>query len=266
MKTKFLTSVVVAGLFVGFATSASASRGFEGTVNTILGNGASVSCNACHTDGGSSSSATLPMANTYRSARSAGDFTLLGTSDSDGDGYINKLEVNAAAVEFNSSAISPFTKAVAANADANVKALADAAAVSATFADPTGLAGTGKEILGGIKVTLNQADTIFFKAGGVTSLDSVYTVDAAGAGSLLAATDWSASATTGALTVNLAPAGGFPADFVVVRTALSTVAAAPTAFQDPASVVGCVTAGLTTPLLMFLSLLSIGLLVKRKRS
>ena len=265
MKTKFLTSVVVAGLFVGFATSASASSGFESTVNAILGNGASVSCNACHTDGGSSSSATLPMANTYRSARSAGDFTLLGTSDSDGDGYINKLEVNAAGVEFNSSAISPFTKAVAANADANVKALADAAAVSATFADPTGLAGTGKEILGGIKVTLIQADTLYFKAGGVGSTDMVYTVDAAGVGTAVAAADWTVTV-DGGLKINALPAGAVTADYVVVRTAPPTVAAAPTAFQDPASVVGCVTAGLTTPLLMLLSLLSIGLLVKRKRS
>jgi len=112
---------------------------------------------------------------------------------------------------------------------------------------------------------LNQADTIFFKAGGVTSLDSVYTVDAAGAGTPVPAADWTATV-DGGLKINALSAGAVTADYVVIRTAPSTVTAAPTAFQDPASVVGCVTAGLTTPLLMFLSLLSIGLLVKRKRS
>lgn len=261
MKTKILTSLAVAGLFTGFASSALASSGFENTVNQVLGNGASVSCNACHNGGTSAATATFPMANTYRAARTANDFTLIATSDSDGDGYINKFEVNAAATEFNDVAISPFTKAAAANADVNVKALVDTAVVSATFSDPTGLAGTGKEILGGIKVTLNQVDTLYFKAGGVGSTDLIYIVDAAGVGTAVAAADWSATV-DGGLTIMNPPAGGFPVDYVAVRS-VPVVSVLPTNTQV-ASVTGCVTSSVTTPLMMFLGLISLGFFVRRR--
>ncbi|HIP06262.1 MAG TPA: hypothetical protein EYG66_00110 [Mariprofundaceae bacterium] len=263
MNKKILTSLAVAGLFTGLSSPASASSGFESTVNQMLGNGASVSCNACHTDGGSTSSATRPMANTYRAARAANDFTLIATSDSDGDGYINKFEVNAATVEFNVAATSPFTKATGVNAVTTlIKTLADIAAVSAAFADPNGLAGVGKEILGGIKVTLNQVDTIYFKAGGVSSTDTVYTVDAAGVETIAGTADWMATVDGGLQVIN-PPAGGFPVGYVVIRS-VPVVAALPTNTQV-ASVTGCVTSSVTTPLMMVFALLSLGFFARRKK-
>ncbi len=264
MNKKVLTSLAAVGLVTAYATTAMASSGFENTVNSQLGNGASVSCDACHNGATGSSTATFPMANTYRAARTAGDFTLIATSDSDGDGYINKFEVNGAATEFNVATTSPFTKAAAANGDANVKALADTTAVSVTFTDPNGLAGTGKEILGGIKVTLNQADTIYFKAGGVGTTDTVYTVDAAGAGTALASTDWT-SGVDGSLKIMALPAGStFPADIVVVRT-LPATAAAPVLTNGTASTTGCITSSLSTPFMMVFALVSLGFFVRRKK-
>ena len=262
MSKKILTGLAAVGLLTTYTTTAMASSGFEITVNSQLGNGASVSCNACHNGGTSAATATFPMANTYRAARTAGDFTLVATSDSDGDGYINKFEVNATATEFNDAAISPFTKVVAANGDANVKALADASAASATFTDSQGLA-TGKEILGGIKVTLNQADTIYFKAGGVSATDTIYTVDAAGVGTLVAAADWAATA-DGGLQIKALPAGVTTADYVAVRAVPVAVSAAAVT-NGTASVTGCVSSSLSTPLMMVLGLLSLGFFVRRKK-
>ncbi|MDQ7003935.1 MAG: hypothetical protein Q9N67_02995 [Ghiorsea sp.] len=266
MNKKILTGLVVTGLFTGLSTQALASSGFENTLNQQLGNGASVSCNACHSGATTSATATFPMANTYRAARTANDYTLIATSDSDGDGYINKFEVNGAATDFNVVATSPFTKATAANGDASVKTLADNAAVSAAFVDSTTapLATTGQVILGDIKVTLKQADTLYFKAGGVDAAAKIYTVDAAGVGTDVTA-DCTISAVDGSLKVNVAPAGGFPANYVVVQGTPAT-AAAGTIAQETASIYGCTTTSLSTPLLMFLAMLSLGFFVRHRRA
>lgn len=262
MTKKILTGLAAVGFLTTYATAAMASTGFEKTVNVQLGNGANVSCNACHNGGTSTATATFPMAGTYRAARTAGDFTLLATSDSDGDGYINKFEVNIAATEFNDKAISPFTKVTAVNTDINIKALADTGVVSATFADPQGLAATGKEILGGVKVTLNQADTIYFKAGGVSSTDTIYTVDATGVGTAVAAADWAATV-DGGLQIKALPAGATTADYVAVRAV--PVAATAAVTNGIASVTGCISSSLSTPLMMVLALLSLGFFVRRKK-
>jgi len=243
-----------------FSVSAQASSGFEVTLNAALGNGASVSCNACHLGSTSSATATLPMAVTWKNGGRT-DTTLLATSDSDGDGYINQTEVSGSLVEFNDIATSPFTKATAANADANVIAHADNAAASATFTDSTAtpLAATGQIILGDIKVTLNQTDTLYFKAGSVDSAATIYTVDAAGVGTDVTA-DCTISSVDGSLKVNTAPAGGFPADYVVVQGTAST-----TTFSADASVTGCVTSNTTLPLTLFLSMMMTGLVVRNKK-
>ncbi|MDQ7003936.1 MAG: hypothetical protein Q9N67_03000 [Ghiorsea sp.] len=126
MKNIFLTSMFLG--VVGFGavtTQAFASPGFEITLNQQLGNGASVSCNACHSGATNSATATFPMANTYRAARTANDYTLIATSDSDNDGFSNKQEVNGTATDFNVAATTPFTLASGGIALANVYVTGD---------------------------------------------------------------------------------------------------------------------------------------------
>lgn len=257
--------VSLAGLLAAMGLSAQsvmASPSFVNILNTNLGNGATTSCNACHVGGvGSGSTATLPMATTYKSARAAANYALVASSDSDGDGFTNAQEVNAATVNFNDKAITPFTLlAGQAFTGANVKAVADAAAAETAFTDTTGLAGTGQVILGGVKVTLNQADTIYFKAGGVDTTSLIYTVDATGAGTAVAAADWAVNA-NGSLIIKALPAGATTADYVVVDNAIDTTPA----FTKKASVTGCLAETLTTPLLLLLSMLSLGMLLRRKQ-
>jgi len=254
--------LIVAGTLSLGAQLSYASSGFENTVNTQLGNGASVSCNACHSGSQNASTAILPMATTYKSARSAGNFALLASSDSDGDGFTNAQEVSGSLVRFNDSAVSPFTLLTGqAFTGTNIKAVADASAAETTFTDPQGLATTGTSILGGVKVTLNQTDTVYFKAGGVSSTATVYVVDATGAGTALGTTDWTSNV-DGSLKLNALPAGSnFPADLVVVSA--GATAATAVSNSGTASVTGCMTSGGTLPL-MVLSLLGFSLLLRRK--
>lgn len=251
--------MMVAAMTLG-AMQAQASSGFEKSLNTALGNGASVSCNACHNGATNTSTATLPVAVTYKATR---DFAQTATADSDGDGYSNKQEVNASLVEFNDINTSPFTKATGKNASVtNIKALADKKAVETAFTDTTGLTTVGTSVvLGDIKVTLNQVDTVFYKAGGIDSTAQVYIVDAAGAGTLVATGDYIAKS-DGSITIVNPPSGGFPRDYVIVVPKATAVALS----GADASVTGCLLGSATTPLAMLIGLLGMGLILRRRQA
>ena len=79
---------------------------------------------------------------------------------------------------------------------------------------------------------------------------------------LTATTDWVANA-DGSVTIMALPAGNaFPVDIVVEK---GSAAAAPVSTNGTASVTGCVTSSLSTPLMMVFALLSLGFLVRRKK-
>ncbi|OIP99549.1 MAG: hypothetical protein AUK35_06655 [Zetaproteobacteria bacterium CG2_30_46_52] len=247
------SSVLLLGLLV--TNTAEARATYVSPLNAALGS--SVSCEACHIGGPSGSNASYPIASTYRAGLD------LANSDSDSDGYTNKQEASAAMTYFNDPATTPYIlQATTAFAGANTKVIADAAAAETAFADTYSLATGAATILGGVKVTLTQPDSVYFKAGGVNASDLVYTVDVSNFGTLVPASDWSAAA-NGALNILALPAGNLgSADYVVVHTALAVSSGAQPTGEDEGF--ECLIAGMPSTLAMMFAMLGLGFFARRK--
>jgi len=216
-----------------------------------------VSCEACHIGSPSGGNASYPIASTYRAGLN------LANSDSDGDGFTNKQEANGSSLNFNSASATPFTlQTAAAFLGTNARVITDAGAAETAFIDSYSMATGSQVILGGVKVTLNAADTIYFKAGGVNATDSVYTVDASNFGTLVASTDWSAG-TDGSLHILALPAAAGSADYVVVHTAAAVTSGTQPNGEDEE---GCLVTNASTTLLMMFALLAMGLILRRKNN
>ena len=245
-----------------FASQTAQARSqYVGTVNAALGNGASVSCNACHSGSASGGNANLPLASTWRLAAD------LALSDSDGDGFTNRQEVNGWATDFNVASVTPFTKAVAA-AGASDIALNDVVVGgdNAAVQSASGIvAASGNQILGGIKVTTNVLPvTLLFKAGAVTATSKLYVEGATN--TMLASTDWSAAA-DGKVTISALPAGiAQPADITVER--VIPVAPSPGSGGytpgEGEEELECMTAGSSTSMMFFVALMVLSLVTRRK--
>jgi len=267
-KFKIIISMI---LFLSGQT-AWASPGFETAVNNALGGTANVSCDACHDGGTTSSSATFPMALTWKNG-GRGDAALLASTDSDGDGFSNKHEANAATTNFNLASITPFTLA-AATTGADIK-LPDVlvegstAATQASFTNTFNqtLAATEK-VLGGIAVEVDPSggnQTLLFKAGGADTNAKVYAIGASSYTALTATTDYTIDANTGKVTIKALPAGLTPPTSIfVIRTTPSAENKA-TLSHGEASVTGCMSNHSTLPLLMFFTLLAFAFLSHRQR-
>jgi len=267
MNKKILTGLAVAGLVSGFGTSAMAFSNYLTDVNnTYASNYAD--CLICHSTaaGGTDKGVTL-YANQYRATHSAAS---IKANDADGDGFTNGQE-GALTADLNSKTVNPFTikSAAVTGADialTNVVVFGDNAAAQAAFAAADGgiTVASGSTILGAIKVKINNPNsTLIFKAGGIGSTAKVYVVDTLAKTNILltAITEWVANP-DGSVTIKALPAGStFPVDIVVEK---ASAAAAPISTNGTASVTGCVTSSLSTPLIMFGALIGLGLLMRRK--
>lgn len=268
MNKKILTGLACASFIAGFATSAQAFTAYLTDVNNTYAS-SYPDCLVCHsTAGGGTDKGVTLYANQYRATHSAAS---IKNNDADGDGFTNGQE-GALTADMNAKAVNPFTikQAAITGADvalANVVVLGDNAATEAAFVAADGgiTVATGGTIASSIKVTLNNGATLMFKDGGIDSNAKVYVVNTGAKTNtpLTTTTDWVANA-DGSIQIKVLPAGSaFPADIVVER-AVST-ATAPVSTNGTASVTGCVSSSLSTPLMMLLGLLSLGFFVRRKK-
>jgi hypothetical protein len=242
-----------------------ARPGYETTLNAALGNGAAVSCNACHSGATNAGTAILPMANTWRSGAN------LALSDSDGDGFTNAQEVSGGATDFNYANTTPFTKATGGKALANVYVVGDAQAVE--VAAPTSVViPAGSQLLGNIAIdiysdpTLTAPITLTYKAGGAASTSTVYAIDTYSNATALATADWTLKS-NGSIQINQLPAGAAASthNIAVVRV-IPTAPPAGRPRGDGEGLEGCISAQLPTPLMIFLNLFALGFLGKRKNA
>jgi len=252
------------------STYAFAQSSYVGPLNAGLGNGASVSCSACHLGAANGGTAILPMANTWRSGAN------LALSDSDGDGFTNAEEVNGGATNFNIPSITPFTLASGGKALANVYVVGDAQAVE--VAAPTNLVITANsQLLGNIAIdinadpTLTAPITLTFKAGGAASTSTVNAIDTySNTPTALAPTDWTLKS-NGSIQINQLPAGVAASthNIAVVRVIPTTPAAGtPRGGGDDEGgegLEGCMTDQLPIPIIIFLTLFALGFFVRRKK-
>jgi hypothetical protein len=273
MNKKILAGLAVAGLVSSFGTSAMALDSYltdvDSTYQASYRANPAVKCSICHsTAGGGTDKGVTLYANQYRATHSAAS---IKANDADGDGFTNGQEGSLTA-DLNSKTVNPFTikSAAVTGADTaltNVVVLGDNAAAQAAFVAADGgiTVATGSTILDAIKVNINNANsTLIFKAGGIDSTAKVYVVDTLAKTNILltAATEWVANP-DGSMTIQALPAGStFPVDIVVEK---ASAAAAPVSTNGTASVTGCVTSSLSTPLMMVFSLLSLGFFVRRKK-
>ena len=157
MKFRFLFLVVVFLIPSGVFANAT----FNSLLNSQMGNGASFSCEACHTDGGSLASATLPMALTAKAGLN------MALEDSDGDSFSNISEfLNGTGgpvstnLDFNNPLVTPFTVALNAEGSSSTKVVVvgGGVATEAAIVDPYAQAlvsvGAGNEIVSSVAVTV----------------------------------------------------------------------------------------------------------------
>lgn len=250
-----------------FISHAYAQSAYVGPLNTALGNGASVSCGACHTGSPSGGNATLPMASTWRSGAD------LALSDSDGDGFNNAQEVSGGATDFNDANITPFTKATGGKALTNVYVVGDTQAVE--VAAPNSLViPAGSELLGNVAIdiyadpTLTAPITLTYKAGGAASTSTVYAIDTySNVPVVLASSDWTLKS-NGSIQINQLPAGAAASTHhvAVVRVIpIPPPAGKPRGGEDEEEL-ECVTGQLSAPLMMLVTLLGVSLIFRRKQS
>lgn len=231
-------------------------------LNAGLGNGAAVSCSACHTDGGSKNSATLPMANTWRTGAN------LALSDSDGDGYNNAQEVSGGNIYFNLNAVSPFSLAKALEGSSSTKVVVTGAgivtetAITDIYAQAGITLAAGHTIAGAVSPLVSTFPATIFFNKAVNAADKVYVVDFAAKTNTLITTGVVFNA-NGSVTVSgLGLAGSVN---IVVDRATPVVPAAGAPRGGEEEELECVTGQLSMPLLMFFALLMLGFMVKRKR-
>ncbi|MDQ6976640.1 MAG: hypothetical protein Q9M75_00855 [Ghiorsea sp.] len=227
-------------------------------LNAGLGNGAAVSCSACHTDGGSKNSATLPMATTWRTGAN------LALSDSDGDGFNNAQEVSGGSTNFNYNTMSPFTvaKGLESSLSTKVVVVGGGVATETPITDINAQAGitlaAGHSIAGGVSPTVNTFPATIFFNKAVNAGDKVYVVDLVAKSNIPVTTGVVFNA-NGSVTIS-GLAG--PVDIVVDRaTPVVPAPGAPRGGEDEE----CVSGSLSTPLLMTIGLLALGFLVRRKQ-
>jgi hypothetical protein len=255
--TVLISCVLVSGL-------AHAQPGYETILNAALGNGAAVSCSACHSGATNAGTAVLPIANTWRTGAN------LALSDSDGDGFNNAQEVSGASTNFNYASISPFTLAKAAEGSSSTKVVVvgGGQVTETPITDIYTQAGitlaAGHTIAGAVSPTVTTFPATIFFNQAVNAGDKVYVVDFTLKTNTLLTTGVVFNA-NGSVTVSGLTG---PINIVVDRaTPVVPVASTPRGGgEDGEGLEGCVAGQLSTPLMMFLSLFALGFLVRRKKA
>ncbi len=250
--------VVVAALLL--TPQAYAQSSYVGPLNAELGNGASVSCSACHSGSATENNATLPMATTWRTGAH------LALSDSDGDGFNNAQEVSGASTNFNYLSVSPFTLAKAAEGSTspNVVVVGGGIVNETPITDVYAQAGisaptVGKEIAANVSPEVQTFPATIFFNRGITPGSKVYVADFATQTSTLLTTGVSYNA-NGSITVSGVTG---PANIIVERIVPVVPPPGPPRGGEEEGF-ECVTGQLSMPLLIFFALLMLGFMIKRK--
>jgi hypothetical protein len=234
-------------------------------LNAGLGNGASVYCGACHSGATNAGTAVLPMALTWRTGAN------LALSDSDNDGFNNAQEVSGASTNFNYASISPFTLAKAAEGSSSTKVVVvgGGQVTETPITDIYTQAGitlaAGHTIAGAVSPTVTTFPATIFFNQAVNAGDKVYVVDFTLKTNTLLTTgvvfNANGSVTVSGLTgpVNIVVDRATP----VVPPAAGRPRGGGEGAEGPE---GCVAGQLSMPLMMFLSLFTLGFLVRRKKA
>ena len=243
------------------STYAAAQPQYVTPLNAALGNGASVSCGACHKGSPGGGNAIWPMASTWRSGAD------LALSDSDGDGFNNAQEVSGTSTNFNFNTVSPFTLAKAAEGSTSTKVVVvGGGQVSETIiTDIYTQAGitlaTGHSIAGGVSPLVNTFPATIFFNQAVNTGDQVYVVDFTAKTNTPITTGVTFNA-NGSVTISGLTG---PVNIVVDRaTPVVPPAGAPRGGEDEEEL-ECVTGQLPAPLMMLVTLLGVSLVFRRKQ-
>ncbi|MDQ7003938.1 MAG: thrombospondin type 3 repeat-containing protein [Ghiorsea sp.] len=256
-----MKKIIMLSAVLSVGTVAHAQSSYVAPLNAGLGNGAAVSCSACHSGTATENNATLPMAGTWRSGAH------LALSDTDGDGFNNAQEVDGGSTNFNLNTVSPFSlaKAVESSTSPNVVVATGGIVTETPITDVYAQAGitlaAGHSIAGGVSPLVNNfpATITFNKA--VNTGDTVYVVDLVNKTSTPVPVQDVVFNANGSVTVSGLTG---PANLVVDRA--TPVVPAAGAARGESEGFECVTGQLSTPLLMFFAMLMLGFMVKRKRS
>ncbi|MDQ7001136.1 MAG: hypothetical protein Q9N02_00420 [Ghiorsea sp.] len=256
-KTVFNAALLSSSLLLsGVAYAQSA---YVSPLNSGLGNGAAVSCGACHSGTPSKGTAVFPMANTWRTGAN------LALSDSDGDGFNNAQEVSGGSTNFNFNATSPFTLAKATESSTSTKVVVVGAGVATETAITNASAQAGITLAAGHVIAgavspliTTPSATIFFNKA-VNAGDKAYAVNFTTKTNTLLTSGVTFNA-NGSVTVSGLTA---PVNLVVDRATPATPAkgAARGGGEDGE---GCISGSLSMPILMWLSLFLMGAWIRRK--
>jgi len=244
-------------------STAFAKPDYVAPLNAGLGNGATVSCSACHSGSASGGNANLPMASTWRSGAH------LSLSDIDGDGFNNAQEVNGGNTGFNYASQSPFitAKSAESSTSANVVVTGAGIVTETPITDiytQTGVATppSGSEIVKNVVTTVPSFPATITYAVGIPSGSKVYTVNLISNTNTLLTTGVTYN-TNGSIIVSGITG---PADIVVERVipVVPAAGAARGGGDDDDEKLKCMTTGISPMLLMFLSLLTLAFIIRRK--
>ncbi len=294
MKFKGLQMATLLSVALFGAHSASASSAYmaAGGIFATKYPGNTTTCFVCHT--GSPGTFTAygtqfkAAGGTGGGAGTVAQLTAIDGLDADGDGYTNGQEVNGTS-DLNLNTSSPFTVAATASATAvtdtvltNFVVTGDSYATAQVFTDPYSLATAGStQIIGNESLTINNAPVdVYHKSSGVDNTMTLYMVDPYGVGTVSPqGTGWTANADGSLHIVALAP-GTTSVTGVMVRSIPTTTVTGTTTpitttgdnendsdnEGSSSTGVGCVTGQLSTPLIIFLAMLSLVFVVRRKNS
>ena len=255
---KLMSAALMLGAMSFGATTASAKTPMLGALNTSLGT-TFTDCIVCH------GTAANSGGNKGITAIASSQGIVSATRDSDGDGFTDIQEVSGTLMNFNIAATTPFTIAAAAEgvavtAAVNVVETGKAAAVTETattdvYADFLITVPAGSEVVGDMyaATTINPSP-LTYRVPVVQTGTTIYSVNKA-AGTSTDVTGNTTFNTDGSITVAVAAT-----DIVAVRVTPLTGGGSSSGGGG-----GCLTASVSTPLMMVFAMLTLGFFVRRKK-
>lgn len=249
-----VSAACVAALVV--ANTAEARSTYVAPLNAALGS--SVSCEACHTGAPSGGNASYPIASTYRAGLD------LAASDSDGDGFTNSQEANGASLNFNTSSVSPFTLAKAAESSTSTKVVVTGAGivnetvVTDAYAQLGITVASGSEVVAAVSPRVSTFPATLMFAKPLTSTSKIYQVNHTSKTNTLITSGLTFNK-NGSVTITGLTG---PVDLVAVRVVPTAVGAGSQPKGEDKE--GCMAPTLSVTTWMMLALLALGWMSRRK--